>query len=154
MIADSARAPRVVIINATLARRFVPGYPRHSVLGLRVPMIPMNSTGTDRVPFTIVGVVADFRGSRLDATEIMVGAVSDTTALVGAIRALLKPQTLAERLNASIAPGGFEMTLLIVFASLALLLPVVGLYGVVAFIVTQRTAKSECGWRWAHSGAT
>ena len=103
--ADSANGPRVVIINEALAGRFVPAYPRQSAVGLRVPMIPMESRSNERLPFTIAGVVADFRGSRLDAPV-------DPQIFLPAGIALVKPQTPAERLDASIAPRRFEMTLL------------------------------------------
>jgi putative ABC transport system permease protein len=164
---DRDGAPRVAIVNETLARRLTPEYPNATPVGRTVPLPPSRTPLGVAFPVTIVGVVADLRLARLDepvepelylaasqdstgVSELMVRASSDPTALIGAIAAqgrevtgvqLMGARTLAERLDVSIAPRRFQMALLVTFASLAVLLALVGIFGVVSSMVLQRTRE-------------
>ncbi len=155
--ADADDQPQVVIVNQTLSDDFYGG----EAVGKR---INVNDPG-DPNWREIVGVVRDIKnfGIRAESRNAMyvpfyqvssgfmftvVRTRVDPTALVGPVRreiaavdpsmAVARIQPMTEWVGESLAADRFTTTLLTGFAMVALLLSVVGLYGVVSYSVSTR----------------
>jgi putative ABC transport system permease protein len=158
---DDLKSTPVAIINETLARRFSPD---QDPVGKHIK--PQVSNGYDKAPMReIVGVVGDVKKGSLAADSIaqvyvpltqsplglmtvVVRTEPDPQSLVAAIRTTVAQShkdlpvydvnTLDQYLTQSVAQPRFNTLLLSIFAGLAAVLALVGLYGVVTYSTTQR----------------
>jgi putative ABC transport system permease protein len=161
---DNLQAPRVVIINQALAHRYWPNenpLGKHIVVGRQPPSevvgvaedVKNNGLAVDSQP----QIYFPFSQNPWASMNLLVRTAVEPHQLVAAVRQQIhgidqdQPvtdvQSLEELVNTSHAQPKLMMSLLAVFSSIALVLVVVGIYGVIAYSVAQR--KRELGIRLA-----
>jgi putative ABC transport system permease protein len=168
---DKANGQHVAVISQSLAQRY---WPNADPLGQRIQFGNMD---TDKRLMQIVGIVGDVRDATLEREpqptvygyslqrpqwwqvsrlSVVVRSQSDPQNLIPSLRTTVQGlrsdvpmsfATLDEVFASSFDARRFSLTLFAVFGGVALLITVIGLYGMLSYFVTERTR--EMGIRMA-----
>ena len=167
---DQTKSAPVMIINQGFARKY---FPNENPLGRRI-QASVGDGVIDHVVREVVGVVGDIKRAGLTAAAdpqyylpysqavvtnpyVTIRGTGDAVRLEGALRAAIREvdrsvpayrvATLEDYISKSAAQPRFQTLLLSCFAGIALLLAGIGLYGLLSYMVVERTL--EIGVRMA-----
>jgi putative ABC transport system permease protein len=160
--ADTAEAPWVIVINDSMAREY---WPSENPIGRRI-----KASGGQPTWRTVIGVVGDVLHEGLDVAAkpemylpvdqamniesnptIVVRTSLDAGAAAGELRAAVsaidpaiavdRVETMQQLVSGSVAQPRFRTMILAAFSLLALVMASIGIYGVMSYLVIQRTRE-------------
>jgi putative ABC transport system permease protein len=159
--ADTSTSPPVVLVNETLAATY---WPNQDPIGRRVKF------GGDQMPWaTIVGVVGNVRHNGIEAPvkgkfyrlysqfnqlrngTMVVRTTGDPAALAGPLRAVVREvdpsvplaavRTMDEVIDTALTSPRLTGSVLVAFGGVAIVLSALGLYGLLVYLVSERTRE-------------
>ena len=155
---DTEQARPVAWVNQEFARQFLVDRAIGESIQLQETWLEivgvvgdLRMSGLDEAPRPMVYVPAGQAGGALDTMYAVIRTSGDPSSLAGPLRSavdrvdpsvpLMTARTMTEIIALALAQASFTVTLLAIAAAVALALGVIGLYGVISYIVAQRTVE-------------